>query len=73
MHCSPLVASDQQSNSYTIVMCTARSVLYALRAPAPVNRLDFHVRYSKIFTKLYFPATTTVNLAYNDCGYNDNS
>ena len=24
----------------------ARSVLYALRPPARVNRLDFHVRYS---------------------------
>ena len=33
-------------SSHRINMCTARSVLYALRAPAPVDRLDFHVRYS---------------------------
>ena len=32
--------------SLRINMCTARSVLYALRAPAPVNRLDFHVHDS---------------------------
>ena len=31
-------------------MCTARSVLYALRALSPVNRLDFHVHDSSTFT-----------------------
>ena len=32
--------------SYRINMCTARSVLFALRAPAPGNQLNFHVCYS---------------------------